>query len=513
MMWSDLARALLLGSVPLAAVLGHVTLWQLYAVAAGAGTLGVFFDVYQVMCRFCSTAGDSSTRTASSTRPAPSPGSSGLRSAACWWAGRRRRRRSPRMPASFAVSARSLLLIRTPEPPPGAVRSTVTFRAAMGEGLSFVLRAGTRCCASRGVHRNGELLQLGNGRRRDRLPGAASCTSRRASSARSSRSPRSAASSAGSRPARAGGGSHRPDHLGLRARAHAAVPAECRAGPAGLGGAAVRGRRVRALTSSQWSTTRRRSRYRQRICPPELLGRMSVWCAGSWGHHAARLAVRRRARAAGSECARRSRVCAAGGRCWPACGCCSPRCARCATCRPASRQAGTRASETLDLAEVDLDRVGQPEHEGALALCPFWTWLLIGSSWYVYRTGLVSSFSTSQKCSISVGVERGLAAIGAPFRETTSTARTTSPRGRWSAPGRAPRPRGRRQGRAGPLVPVSATVISRRRRTVLDRAVHAELEVKSTSEWNAAGGRQGQGSRRSVPCAEGDRGAGRGRPR
>jgi hypothetical protein len=42
---ADAGRALALGSIPLAAALGHTTIWQLYAVGFLAGTLTVFFDV------------------------------------------------------------------------------------------------------------------------------------------------------------------------------------------------------------------------------------------------------------------------------------------------------------------------------------------------------------------------------------------------------------------------------------------------------------------------------------
>jgi hypothetical protein len=42
---ADIGRALALGSVPLAAVVGHVTIWQLYIVGFVTGTLTVFFDV------------------------------------------------------------------------------------------------------------------------------------------------------------------------------------------------------------------------------------------------------------------------------------------------------------------------------------------------------------------------------------------------------------------------------------------------------------------------------------
>ena len=42
---ADLGRALLVASIPLAAVFGRLTLVQLYGVAALAGVLTVFFDV------------------------------------------------------------------------------------------------------------------------------------------------------------------------------------------------------------------------------------------------------------------------------------------------------------------------------------------------------------------------------------------------------------------------------------------------------------------------------------
>jgi hypothetical protein len=45
MIWCDLARMLIIGSVPLAAALGVLTLGQLYAVAVTAGVCTVFFDV------------------------------------------------------------------------------------------------------------------------------------------------------------------------------------------------------------------------------------------------------------------------------------------------------------------------------------------------------------------------------------------------------------------------------------------------------------------------------------
>ncbi len=48
MIWCDAARVLVIGSVPLAAALGVLTLGQLYAVAVTAGVCTVFFDVSYV---------------------------------------------------------------------------------------------------------------------------------------------------------------------------------------------------------------------------------------------------------------------------------------------------------------------------------------------------------------------------------------------------------------------------------------------------------------------------------
>lgn len=141
MMWSDLARGLLLGSIPLAAVLGHVTLWQLYLVATAAGTLSVFFDVsYQSYVpvllegeQLVDANGKLGATNSFAGLVGPSLGGAlvGLIGAA---------KAISADAVSFAVSALSLLLIRTPEPRPQRRAEHVTFRAAMHEGLSFVLR-------------------------------------------------------------------------------------------------------------------------------------------------------------------------------------------------------------------------------------------------------------------------------------------------------------------------------------------------------------------------------------
>ncbi|MBA3948202.1 MAG: MFS transporter [Herpetosiphonaceae bacterium] len=45
---SDLGRALLLGTIPVAAVLGHLTFAQLYVVTFGVGTLTAFFSLASI---------------------------------------------------------------------------------------------------------------------------------------------------------------------------------------------------------------------------------------------------------------------------------------------------------------------------------------------------------------------------------------------------------------------------------------------------------------------------------
>jgi MFS family permease len=145
MLWCDIGRTAVMASVPLAAILWHVTLWQLYAVAAAAGVLSVFFDVaYQSYLptlvgrgQFVDGNGKLSTtqELARITGPSSAGALIGVLGAGRTVIGDA---------ASFAVSALSLLLIRTPEPRsgtdqvPGAER--VGFRTAMREGLSFVLR-------------------------------------------------------------------------------------------------------------------------------------------------------------------------------------------------------------------------------------------------------------------------------------------------------------------------------------------------------------------------------------
>jgi MFS family permease len=141
MMWCDVLRMLLLGSIPLAAVLGHVALWQVYIVATLAGILSVFFDVsYQSYLpvllsgeQLVDANGKLGATNSFAGLVGPSLGGAlvgliGAAKAVAVDAG------------SFAASAVSLFLIRTPEAKPEKRPEHVTFQAAMREGLNFVVK-------------------------------------------------------------------------------------------------------------------------------------------------------------------------------------------------------------------------------------------------------------------------------------------------------------------------------------------------------------------------------------
>ena len=116
---TDIGRALLLGTVPLAAILHRLTMAHLYAVAAIAGVLTVLFDVsYQAYVpslveRDQILAANSRLALSESVAEVTGPGLTGI--LAQWLT-------APIAiafdAASFLVSAVSLLLIRKPEPPP-----------------------------------------------------------------------------------------------------------------------------------------------------------------------------------------------------------------------------------------------------------------------------------------------------------------------------------------------------------------------------------------------------------
>ena len=143
MLWCDVARMVLLGCVPLVALLGPVPLWQLFAVALGVGALSVLFDVsYQSYLptllptrQLVDGNGKLGTTDAFAHFVGPSLGGAlvGLLGAA---------RAVAVDAASYALSTVSLALIRVPEPgaehAPGKPR--IGFREAMAEGLRFVVR-------------------------------------------------------------------------------------------------------------------------------------------------------------------------------------------------------------------------------------------------------------------------------------------------------------------------------------------------------------------------------------
>jgi MFS family permease len=140
MIWCDLARMLIIGSVPIAAALGALTLGQLYVVAVTAGVCTVFFDVsYQsylpvLIPKEALVDGNGKLGATQSfaqvTGPGLGGGLVGLFGAA---------RAMAADALSYAVSVASLLAIRVPEaPPPRDGRRKL--RAEVGEGLSFVLR-------------------------------------------------------------------------------------------------------------------------------------------------------------------------------------------------------------------------------------------------------------------------------------------------------------------------------------------------------------------------------------
>jgi MFS family permease len=141
MIWCDAARMLIIGSVPLAAAFGVLTMGQLYAVAITAGVCTVFFDVaYQsylpvVVTREHLVDGNGKLGASQSFAQVVGPGLGGALVGLVGAAGA--------MAAdaiSYAVSVASLLAIRVREEAPSADDSRAGLRAEIAEGLSFVLR-------------------------------------------------------------------------------------------------------------------------------------------------------------------------------------------------------------------------------------------------------------------------------------------------------------------------------------------------------------------------------------
>jgi MFS family permease len=143
MLGCDVARMLFMFSIPLAAIFWHVTLWQLYVVAALVGVLTVFFDVaYQSYLPALVTKdqladGNGKLGTTQSFAQVAGPSLGGLLVTLIGAA-----RAVTSDAVSYFFSALSLAAIRTAEPDrqPSDGDERVSFRASMNEGLGFVLK-------------------------------------------------------------------------------------------------------------------------------------------------------------------------------------------------------------------------------------------------------------------------------------------------------------------------------------------------------------------------------------
>ncbi len=138
---ADVARAALLATIPVAAALGVLTIGQLVVVSLLSGVARVFFDVgYQsylpsVIGRDRVLARNSAMETVRASGQVVGPGLGGtlvgLVGAANVIA---------LQAVTFAVSAVSLLAIRTPEPVPQVHGDRPRLRRQIADGLAFVLR-------------------------------------------------------------------------------------------------------------------------------------------------------------------------------------------------------------------------------------------------------------------------------------------------------------------------------------------------------------------------------------
>ena len=141
MMWCDAGRLVLLGSVPLATLPGlHLTYAHLLVVALLTGVLTVFFDVaYQsylpvLLDREDLVDGNGKLGTTAAFAQFAGPSVGGLLIGALGAA-----RSLIADAATYAVSAATLFLIRTPEPPPHPSHRERRLRDDIREGLHFVV--------------------------------------------------------------------------------------------------------------------------------------------------------------------------------------------------------------------------------------------------------------------------------------------------------------------------------------------------------------------------------------
>jgi MFS family permease len=154
LIWGDAGRVVLLGSIPLAKELGVLTLGQLYVVALLTGVLTVFFDVaYQSYLPVLVEPdqlvdGNGKLGASQAFGQVAGPGLGGLLVGAVGAA-----YAVVADAASFVVSTIATLFIRRPEPPPPPRPAGRRLRTEIREGLHFVvthpiLRKVTGCTAT-----------------------------------------------------------------------------------------------------------------------------------------------------------------------------------------------------------------------------------------------------------------------------------------------------------------------------------------------------------------------------
>ncbi|HEU5318926.1 MAG TPA: MFS transporter [Chloroflexota bacterium] len=141
MIWADVGRAALLALIPLAAIAGMLRLELLFVVAPLVGVLGVVFDVaYQSYVPALVTRGrvmhaNSRLATSDALAEITTPGLAGLLTQLIT---------APLAllcdAVSFLVSAVSVALVRTPEPPPPPRSEQTRLLTEIREGLALVAR-------------------------------------------------------------------------------------------------------------------------------------------------------------------------------------------------------------------------------------------------------------------------------------------------------------------------------------------------------------------------------------
>ncbi len=139
MIIADIGRALIIGSIPLTAWFGELTVWQLYAVAFSAGILTMFFDVAYQSYLPTLVETDDLIEGNSKLAASSSVAEFGAFSAGGWLVQLVTGPGAMLVDAlSFVFSAASLLSIRRPEPPPPPVAERESTRVEIVDGLRAI---------------------------------------------------------------------------------------------------------------------------------------------------------------------------------------------------------------------------------------------------------------------------------------------------------------------------------------------------------------------------------------